>query len=362
MKIGILTYHRSHNYGALMQAIALRVLLQQHGHEVYYIDYWPKYHQDKYKIFDTTMFRRLAMKNKLAYLFFTLIERNGRKKRIEAIKPFITEYIEPYCKPYNDREEYDVAIYGSDQIWRKQTGLKNKLNPVYFGRNLIRSKKKISYAASMGNINLNAADYDDIKAWLSDFNMLGVRENNISSVLKGLHLNNVHLTLDPTLLLTADQWANVIHPKRLIKEKYAVLYQIRKAFDIKRVKEYCKQKGLRLIDVPSSYSFKKRHAEFVFANPSDFISLFMYADFCFVASFHGLAYSINFGRQFLASFATAGNRAETLVSGLGLNNRLVPPFENLPDNLSDIDYKDVNAKLLVLRNESLSFLLQHISK
>lgn len=356
MKIGILTYHRSHNYGALLQAVALRVSLQLQGHEVYYIDYWPKYHQDMYSVFDTTLFRRLPLKNKFAYLFSTLRERNGRKKRIEAIKPFITEYIEPYCKPYNGKEEYDVVIYGSDQIWRKQRGVGYKLNPVYFGQNLIKSKKKVAYAASMGNIDLNAKDYDCIRDWLSDFSLLGVRENNIFNILKELHLENVYLNLDPTLLLNVDQWTDVIRPKRLVKEKYAVLYQIKKAFDEKRVRDFCKHKGLRLIVIPSGYSFKERNSEFVFAGPADFISLFMYADFCFVASFHGLVFSINFGRQFLASFATAANRAETVVSNLGLCNRLVSPFDSFPQDIPEIDYTEVTAKLFTLRNKNSHFL------
>lgn len=356
MKIGILTYHRSHNYGALLQAVALRVSLLHQGHDVYFIDYWPKYHQDMYSVFDKTLFRRLPLKNKFAYLFSTVRERKGRKKRIEAIRPFITEYIEPYCKPYDEKDEYDVVIYGSDQIWRKQRGIGYRLNPVYFGQNKVKSYKKVSYAASMGNIDLNKKDYEDIKAWLSDFSLLGVRENNIFNILKELHFENVCLNLDPTLLLTANQWADVIRPKRLVNDKYAVLYQIKKAFDEKRVQEFCKQKGLRLIVIPSGYSFKERHSEFVFASPADFISLFMYADFCFVASFHGLAFSINFGRQFLASFATATDRAKTIVSGLGLDNRLVPPFDRFPENLPEIDYSDVNAKLNALRKGGLAFL------
>ena len=51
MKIGIITYHKSHNYGALLQAIALRIKLIQMGHEVYFIDYWPLYHKQLYDFF-----------------------------------------------------------------------------------------------------------------------------------------------------------------------------------------------------------------------------------------------------------------------------------------------------------------------
>ena len=48
MKIGILTYHRAHNYGAMLQAYALRTFLREQGHQVEFVDYWPKSHQKQY--------------------------------------------------------------------------------------------------------------------------------------------------------------------------------------------------------------------------------------------------------------------------------------------------------------------------
>ena len=50
MKIGILTYHRAHNYGAMLQAYALLTFLKEQGHEVEFIDYWPNSHQQQYKL------------------------------------------------------------------------------------------------------------------------------------------------------------------------------------------------------------------------------------------------------------------------------------------------------------------------
>ena len=58
MKIGILTYHRSHNFGALFQAIATRKVLSDFGNDVYYIDYWPNYHVSMYSRFSFEEFIR----------------------------------------------------------------------------------------------------------------------------------------------------------------------------------------------------------------------------------------------------------------------------------------------------------------
>lgn len=69
MKIGILTYHRSHNYGALLQGIALREVLKRMGHEVTFIDYWPAYHRHMYALFSFPwMMSRKGVKGKLSYL------------------------------------------------------------------------------------------------------------------------------------------------------------------------------------------------------------------------------------------------------------------------------------------------------
>ena len=51
MKIGIVTYHRTNNYGAVMQALATRFVLEDMGHEAYYVDYWPEYHKEMYQVF-----------------------------------------------------------------------------------------------------------------------------------------------------------------------------------------------------------------------------------------------------------------------------------------------------------------------
>lgn len=67
MKIGIITYHKSHNYGALLQAIALRIKLVQMGHDVYFIDYWPLYHKQLYDFFSIKEMFNYGIKDAIKY-------------------------------------------------------------------------------------------------------------------------------------------------------------------------------------------------------------------------------------------------------------------------------------------------------
>lgn len=356
MKIGILTYHRTNNYGALLQAIATRVYLSRLGHEVYYIDYWPKYHQDMYSVFNTTKFRHLSFKGKIRNFLIVLRDHGGRKERIDAFKPFLEEFIYPFCKPYGDDERYDVVIYGSDQIWRKQEGLGNKLNPVYFGENNVLCDRKVSYAASMGNVNLNDSDLEMIKTNLSRFELLGVRENNIFNILNNLGLQNVRLTLDPTLLLNAQEWDRILKPRRIIQEPYAVTYQNKKAFEQTEIQKECKRRGLRLIVIRNGFVGSQKKDEFAIVSPYDFVSLIKYADFCFMASFHGLVVSINYKRQFYTSFVTGVDRGKTILKSLGLENHFVEPFGKIPSDYETIDYQKVESLLSGMRKESEDFL------
>lgn len=69
MKIGILTYHRAHNYGAVLQAYALRTFLQKQGHDVEFVDYWPDSHEEKYKTFLSTHLTRYRLSKKVNISF-----------------------------------------------------------------------------------------------------------------------------------------------------------------------------------------------------------------------------------------------------------------------------------------------------
>ena len=59
MKIGILTYHRAINYGAILQSYALQAFLEQHGFDASFVDYWPDYHKAFYKIFNFCLIFKL---------------------------------------------------------------------------------------------------------------------------------------------------------------------------------------------------------------------------------------------------------------------------------------------------------------
>lgn len=355
MKIGILTYHRTLNYGACLQAVATRIVLQKLGHEVYYVDYWPRYHQDKYSLFS---FHQMCSKGvKKAFLYIKdFIEKFPQKKeRIGNFKSFFSIYIDPFCKPMT--EHFDAVIYGSDQIWRKQSSL-NAYNPVYFGKNEIDAKRHIAYAASMGVLPQNEADLNIIKEYLSHLTKISVREENLMALLKENGFPNVVRTLDPTLLLDKNDWDKVFADEEndFSREKYVLFYDLLYgSFERKEIEKFAKSKGMS-VKVISGYARHSASDVYSTGAPQLFLSLIRNAEFVFTSSFHGLVFSIIYNKNFYASFRENGDRARSLLDSLNIKEKMLKPKQEIPITYDAINYDDVGNRLRLMREKSLLFL------
>ena len=358
MKIGILTYHRSNNYGALLQGIALREVLVRMGHQVTFIDYWPAYHRHMYALFSfQRMMSRNSLKEMLGYFLRCVIFYKKRKARIKSFDTFISEQVEPYTSSMD--EQYDVIVHGSDQIWRKQQEI-NSYNPVYFGKHEIKAKLKISYAASMGNLPKNETDRNAVKELLSDLDAISIRESSLKNFVEELGYTNVKHDLDPTLLLQEDFWVNRFNLKRS-KERYALYYMIGNSFDVAELKRYSEYKKLKLWIIKSRAEGKDSESNIITAGPIQFLQLIYGAEMVFTSSFHGLAFSLIFNKPFFASFIHNSGRAESLLSTAGLNDRLLLPKSSIPNDVNKIDFSQVNEALRVMAASSIENLNNNLS-
>ena len=360
MKIGILTYHRSHNYGALLQSIALRNVLIEEGHTVTFIDYWPGYHKRMYAAINWIKVLDFLHPLKcIKYIINRISAWKNIKLRIKNINQFINSYISPFCSPLKDK--YDIIVCGSDQIWRKQPE-RFGYNPIYFGKNNIITSKKISYAASMGLLPTADDDKNKIKELVKSLDIKSVRENDLKDLLSNLGISDVHVDLDPTLLLTAKQWDNIISNKRYILDSYALFYEVAPdCFDERQMQRYCKEQGLKLVVLRTKNLGVETNTELCTSSPDKFVNLVRYADFVFTSSFHGLAFSIINHKQFICSVSTNKARLISLMDNLGISGHYLKPKTQIPTEIPIIDYETVEKKLSNLRDRSLNFLKQSIS-
>lgn len=356
MKIGIVTYHRTNNYGAVMQALAIRFVLEEMGHEVYYVDYWPNYHKEMYALFPKHKFFKFSLRKKIAFLILLMKYYKSKRRRIDNFDKFFQKHIFPYCRPIDD--SFDIVIYGSDQIWRKQKAL-GSYNPFYFGDNKINARHHISYAASMGILPDNDADKAKVKELVAHLEKISVREEGLRQLLLSLGYKDVTLSLDPTLLLNSEKWDKYLPTETYKGKRYVLVYMLRtKVFNLEEIKKFADSKGLELYVLHGYAESEETEINITSAGPYEFIRLIKNAEYVFTASFHGLVFSIIYNKQFFTSFKNNSERAISLLNQLGLVDRLLPVQSKIPQKYQIINFDKVGMKLQVKRSESLKYLIE----
>jgi len=370
MKIGILTYHRAHNYGALLQAYALLTYLRELGQQAEIIDYWPNYHAEDYKLIP--YFKTKNFKGKIKSIFFLIIGYSRILKRSERYKQFIREQfglsdIPRYLTEDDMKDiEYDLVVYGSDQIWRRSNySLFKGFSDVYFGACPKKVKRKIAYAASMGIIEIEEKDKPYLRRMVHNFDAISVRENELKQLINKYFEHPVVLVLDPVLLLSKEKWLQFIHSKTpIIQNKYIFLYQLIPSSDAiiltNRLKAYYGYKVIEIRGRVEPQLLGDRYLQT--ASPSDFLSLIKNAEIIVSTSFHGIAFSLIFEKQFYAlGMGTNSGRAKTLLDQIDLPNRYLSDIKCV-DFKNNIDYNKVNIKIASLRQQSEKYLINNLSK
>ena len=357
MKIGILTYYRSHNYGAMLQSVALRKVIHEMGHETSFIDYWPQHQKNIYRLFEWENFWRGGIRGRIRYLKSFVKILIPKLMRRRNFNHFYHDHIAPYVS--SQKDNYDVIVYGSDQIWRKQ-GWGYGYNPVYFGKNKLKAFRHISYAASMGNLP-SKEDAPTVLNYLKNLDNISVRENSLSSFLLKHGFNDVVVSLDPTLLLSANVWAEYAGQERLIKEPYLLYYNLlSESFSEEEITKLAKKMNLHIIRLSvfaSSYPSKDNRTT---DGPYEFLNLVKNADFVCTSSYHGLVFSILFNRPFFCSFSVNSDRAESLLEKLSLSNRLLPPMSTFPESC-DINWNSVMHTVNEAKTNSIAYLKEALS-
>ena len=155
MRIGLFSPHFAFNYGAVLQAFALKTFLIEHGYDAVIINRRPEYHCA------------------IPSLFGRIARRIEELAKFNSFGKFEREYLQPQTElivhqtDWSKFEKFnlDAVIVGSDQIWRDDYCFTS------FGYNLFldfitdKSIKKISYAPSLGKESWNADPEATMRSW-----------------------------------------------------------------------------------------------------------------------------------------------------------------------------------------------------
>ena len=360
MNIAILTFQNSNNYGAMLQAFALQEFLLLNGHEVKIIDYRCTYLENReYLNKNNSIYNRFKKKS------ISLILHSQNREREGKFNKFRTECLS-LTKPYRKDTmhlvagEYDAIIVGSDQVWNFElTGG----DTTYFLDFNTGRAKIISYAASIGNDDIDRSDLTRIASLLEKFHHISVREASVACMLNQyFNTNSIECVLDPTLLIDQLFW-KTIADKPQTKKPYIFVYSLGELDKLSKIaimkaKELgceivCLCFGLRGID--GAHNVRN-------IGPIEFVSYLANAEHVITNSYHGICISIAFEKQFtyiLSSEHHRNSRIIDLAKSLGLDDRAFESCNSKSKRI--IDYNAVNEKLLVMRAHSAQFLSQALS-
>ncbi len=332
MKIGILTFHRAHNYGALLQAYALGTYLESQGHDVSFVDYMPEWHADNYRVWNALSFRRRSIIGKLKYILLWILTVGRKTRRYNSFQRFITSYLglpkyaEYTYSPIQLKDNYDYIVVGSDQIWRNWivSGCYIGFDSVYFGEGVNPKPKYITYAASMGIIDYNEEEREFLKWALKNFEQISVRERNLQNELQTLGYNSC-LVVDPTFLLSREHWNALLPKERYQKDKYVLFYHLLGSDDAQKLAERVAfELNCKLLTVTAGVKFKPQNNVIETAGPIEFLHMIRDAEFVVATSFHGTAFSIIFKKSFYAlGIGKNAGRVVSLLSKLGIEDRYI---------------------------------------
>lgn len=358
-RIGILTFHRANNYGAVLQAFALCAALREH--DVRCIDYIDPNIAEHcgHRLFDKKMSLK---KNLIHFLKYYVFRQTVRKER--RISQFVNEYIPLTKDKYfsfdqlcNIEDEFDILVSGSDQIWNPQfTG--NKLDLSYFlgfGNSMI---KKISFATSAGSYAYDESQQKQIKKYLEGYHAISVREVFLKEQLTQLSSKTIEVVSDPTLLLDRTEWRKNSSAVDL-KSNYVLLY----TFDnceicLEIAKKNADRLGCDVVSISNRF-IRDRKIDIALSNvgPQEFVWLFANAQFVVTNSFHGTIFSVIFEKFFFSVWKKNNPlRAMNLLKFIGLEERLVTNCAEMEKRPFDVNYGLANKRIAGLRNNSYAFL------
>ena len=367
-KVGIITQHRVVNYGSVLQTYALQEKIKELGYVCEVIDYYPE------RFTPLGMLKRIKNKGdkfKKSFLIRTaarVIIIPSYAIRFNMFFKFLNNRIDMTSKTYKTEKEleeenfgYDIYCTGSDQVWNY--GWNEKIEYPYYLAFAPDSARKISYAASFGKSKLEHEEIGETRKLLKRYDKISLRELSGVKIVDELGIEGSVNVLDPTLLLTGEDWRKISSGK-YTDDKYILIYNLNRN---PRIDSYAKElSGKTGLEVRylsyQLHEFYKNGKMFCNPHVEDFLALIDGAQYVVTDSFHATAFSLNFNKEFIIVYpGKYSTRLQSILEILNLTNRVAKDEKDMSIVESRIDYSRVNALLDAERIRSLAWLRAALS-
>lgn len=379
-KIGcvVIMHPGQNNYGSSLQGFATVYKIEQLGFDYEIIRYNKKRSiADVVKNMPSLL--KIGLIGQLRYrlnkkLDFILHKEYKRTRaiRTQAVNKFKAEYLDSKSRFYIGYDalskgslNYSAVMVGSDQVWGPFSLYAKFYNLLFVDDSVL----KFSYASSFGVSDIFQCQKEAVAHYLNRIDKIGVREQRGKEIVKELTGREAKVVLDPTLLLTRNEWEEHIDESRCkIGEPYILCYVLGERKDIREtIKRLGKQSGLKIVNLPHIDNYHSMDDNLGDINlydvgPFDFIRLVRDATYVVTDSFHGSVFSILFHKKFMTFYrqdpkvkGSTHSRIDSLFGIFNIKDRI---YRNdiFVSMQKGIDYEYVESKLEEMRKDSLEFL------
>ena len=354
MRIGVLTYHYALNCGAFLQALAMQEYLRSEGHQVEFINYENDNVNLAYRLFRFRVYDKRRPFKSLNRFLNECVRSFMYPKFRKSVRNHLCIGDIIQTRANYDLTSYDRIIIGSDQLWNKN--ITRGFDYFYCAQfKKHNNQKVIGYAISMNKPQLSTDETIELQQVLSNFDCLSVRESTTVDLLKPLTTKPVDLVLDPTFLLSREEWSNYV--SQVPEQHYICCYPVLNQEAVKkRAREIARSLNKKLVILEPVGDAVFLSGNKKIDTPLDFLSYIANADMVLTSSFHGTAFSINMQKDFYVLGDDKGNvRMKSFLEELGIPERIISLNENIDIN-NHIDYNVVDKRLLAKINKSKQFL------
>lgn len=364
MKIGIITFYRPMNIGAILQATATnRILFNNASWQSQLIDFRLDRTEFYRKPFNLgRILKAKGSKNKVKCFISEFVFFPKRMKTKRKLDSFVRKHLKITPNVYKKQDEllelnsvFDAFVIGSDLVWNPT--MSQNFNPYFFATFADENKIIFSYAASIGESIVDEKTLRTISQNVQRFSGVSIREKTTQKQLQKISDKEIVSVLDPTLLTNREDWRFYESENVFSRKKYIFVYMLENSKTlIKSAEKLALENDLEIITFDSKHRFKSHRAKAVpTIDPGEFLSLIKNAEVILTNSLHGCAFSIVYKKDFFAfTHSTRSVRITDLLEELKLSDRMI--YDENDIFLKKIDYNEVYNRLDKLREKSWDFI------
>jgi hypothetical protein len=266
------------------------------------------------------------------------------------------------CETIKDADDiYDLFITGSDQVWNPQLTGNDLTYTLSFVSDI---SKKASFAASFGNKKQFIINREIYLSQLSTFHQLSVREPIGEDEFRAID-KELSCHCDPVFLLAKTQWLDFAD-SNLQTKPFILFYEILPQKNLfRRARELSQRLHIPLLCVSERLKAYLSCKRIFSLTPSEFVSLIASASYVFTTSFHAVAFSLIFEKQFqteiICKGEVANHRVEYLLNRFSLQNRSIDS-QTTERIEQKINWTKVSAEIEKDRHKAMNYLTELVQR